>query len=330
MANKFLWRKIGNASSDDKSRTIDYTEAWEAESVIDYLKRASVLKKKNSLIYLNGVGHFWIESAKLTRLGEPQPQGKLQYTYDYVLRIASPEDIKNEKLPPWRYPPSDLTFGQVTEEVAVEWVYPPDSMIPVRLVNTAGVDIEAAGTKGLLELSFNYAVLNFDPNNCWMFVDKINAYDINVCDFFIPARCGMIKSLSSSEKIDYTDDNEEKWRYWDVKVNMILHPESWNKKYLNLGCHVWHGGSLQQLWYWIDNDGVTHYEPYSKYLEWVDNSGIDDGRGEPVTEPMFLNYNGTGISGFYAYKAVPTYVECSPYYPADFDFLDLPKTRGWR
>ena len=331
MGIRFLWKKLGDATANDKDRTIDWKECYEVDSLVDYIKVFGNMNRTGRVTFIPGVGHFWIDASKITRHGESMPGGKIQFTCDYTLRLCKKDDIGKQNYPPWRYPPSEITFGQSTEETAVQVIYPPDSLVPIRFTNTAGVNLEASGTKGLLDFSFSYAVQNFDPNNCWAFAEKINAFPIRVCDFVIPERCCMIKSLSANEKIDYLDNNEIKWKYWEIKVNMLLHPDTWNKDYLNLGTHVWSQHGLEQLWHWTDEQG-PHYEPYSKFLEWVDsgNSEERENRGEAVTEPMFLNKQGTGISGFQNYKAIPTYVSGSPYYPADFSFLNLPPTRNWR
>lgn len=326
----FLWRKFGNVSADDKDRTIEYTEAWEADSVIDYLKHASIIKKKGTLIYLAGVGYFWIDAAKISRLGEPKPNGRIQYTYDYTFRFPKPEDCGKQGVPPWGYPPTDITYEKATEEIAVEQIYPPNSLVPVRFCNSAGIMMEAAGTKGLMQLSFSYALKSFDQNLVWGFVEKINAYPIKIVNMNFPARTVRCDAISATEKIDYTDEKEIKWQYWEIKIQLLINPDTWNKQYLNVGCHVWTSGGLQQLWHWIDENGQTHFAPYSDFLTWANNDEQKENRGEAVTEPMFLNAAGTAISGFNGYQQIPTYKQGSQYYPADFSFLNLPQTRGWR
>ncbi len=326
-----LLKDVWTSGSTADAPNLVYQRLYRSDTIMDFVNFVSKAPLKDNIMQLDDIGPFWVDSVDFTKVTQ-QPNGEVLFTADYKLKTMNPSEVHfvRNNPPPWAQPVSDFSVSPATEEIAVEQIYPPNSLAPVRLCNSAGVALEASGYQGLCTISFSYNSLSFDPNAVWGFKSTVNAFNTLVCGMAFPPRTLLVDTYSGAEQIEYDEDGNIKWQYFKISVSLTANPKTWNKQYLNLGTHVWTNGGLEQLWKWIDDDGRTHFEPYSSFLHWIDNQRGDESRGEAITDPMFLNNNGTGISGFRGYQQIPTYVEGCPFYPADFSFLDLPATRGWR
>lgn len=333
---KRLSGMFGDMKSADQ-KTFDYIETYEVNSVTTYLKFLARLPSPKTLLTLylgnNMMIVAWCEGCDIRRLGAPLSGGRIQFTLTYNLSRPTKEDEANAEKPPWNYPVNDLSIDAVTEDISAEYYYPKNSLVPERFVNTAGVMLEAAGKVGMLQISFSYNVLEYDPNTAWRLISTVNAFPVKVVGYNFLQRELLLEKITAKEVKTYSTNEEGtetlKWSYWNVSVQFLANPRTWDKKYLNVGTHLLNasGTGLEQIWRW-NNESCAVYGSYSNYRSAVLGGLAYD--GEAVSEPMFLSSNGKVINGFYDGKQIPSYIEGSLFYPADWSALDIPKSLSWR
>lgn len=350
--------RLFNSGESNDSKNVSLNIDFEVNSVNQYINciRRSVRKNMTYSITdiynkQKAIGPFWIDSVDFSRL-TPMNNGRMQFTQTLKLRFPQwgAEIINNPDLPPWCYPPFDYQCTTAQENINIASIYPPNSDIPISFTNTAGVKLDASGTKSIMQISFNYNVYSFDQNLVWVYSNTVNRSGIWVYDTYYEPRTLYMQHIDSKEITEYdetnTGEDSIKWRYTNISVQMLFKPESWNEYYLNVGTKCWSDNGLEDIYSWRNSGGSVQYGPKSKYEEASKNGATI---GEAITEPMFLNNEGTGIAPFGGrfmhydaptatwkiikgtpYQQQETYVSGCPFYPTSWDYLELPQSKDYR
>lgn len=112
------------------------------------------------------------------------------------------------------------------------------SMYSIPFVNSAGVAMEAQGSRQILKMDFSYNVKDFDFEAPAYFMNKVNDRAITIAGVTYGPKTVLIQDIGAEYKIDYNEDASVKWTYWNVKISLLIDNRTFNKEYANLGTHV--------------------------------------------------------------------------------------------
>ena len=112
------------------------------------------------------------------------------------------------------------------------------SMFAVPFVNSAGVAMEAQGSRQILKIDFSYNVKDFDFEAPAYYMNKVNDREVTIAGVTYGPKTVLIQDIGAEYKIDYNDDATVKWTYWTVRISLLIDNRTFNKDYANLGMHV--------------------------------------------------------------------------------------------
>ena len=120
------------------------------------------------------------------------------------------------------------------------------SQIAVAFTNSAGLAMEAQGSRQILKLDFSYNVKDFDFQAPAYFMNKVNDSAIAIAGVTYGPKMVLIQDIGAEYKVDYNEDGSVKWSYWTIKLSLLIDNRSFNRDYANIGTHV------------IETDEVIH------------------------------------------------------------------------
>ena len=230
--------------------------------------------------------------------------------------------------------PYNFKMGSVSLDETPDEFYPCEGDIiepngansPLPFINTAGVFLEATRTRGLVQISFSYNVpmISFNINTCWQWIGKTNSSMITVAGITFGPRTLKIENLTFEYTRDELKDRFENpvvWQYYRCDVVLTADPQSFNRRYLNVGTSIIRDKALNQLYSWHNtSNGKREFGTYHEYPGGTGAEGLD-----AVTEPMFLTESGTGISPTDSTgRQIKTHRYGCMLIPANFALLGLP------
>ena len=326
--------KIVSASVDSGRKiTVEYLylldDPWEMVSLVDGYKR------KGSGIMLRAAGSYFygtVESVSFSRSGN-ETKGKYHVTSTMTITLGK-KTTTNENpcaIPakPYNFKISGATVDETSEvfyPCENDLVFAEGSNEAQPFVNTAGVHLEATRSRGMVQLSFSYnlATSFFNVGLVWQWLGKTNIATTTICGIIFGPRTVKIENLAydyTEDTVTNADETSTTWQYYKGDVTLSCDPQTWNKKYLNVGTSIVHGGKLQQLYTWYNK--TTSTNNYGTYHGYPGGTGAES--LDAVSDPMFLNAAGTGVAGFDASgRQTPSYRYGSLLIPSDFTGLYLP------
>ena len=279
--------------------------------------------------------YFEVNSVRIERVGSPMPDGYYQVKATFNLTLFK---LADQKVDPWDLPAYNYRCSSsgVEESVTNFFAASSDPLnssgvvgVQMPFVNTAGVPLQATRTRSLVAVSFSYNLRpeNFDVNAIWTYAGCVNSSAVTICGVTYAPFYVRLESISYEYCSD-EDQNGNKTYYWKCDVNLVADPRGYGKSYLNVGTHVIYtdnqgNTTLQRIWSWQDDNGNTVYGAYPLYAE----NGMTN--GEEVSENMFLNPQGTGLSPFSNGRQTPTYRQGCIHAIADLNNLHFPQDLPW-
>ncbi|MBQ9370650.1 MAG: hypothetical protein IJU03_00490 [Thermoguttaceae bacterium] len=313
----------------------EYDETYELDAASDFDAFLVSFKKRGGLVVerRNGLTfYFKIDSIAVERR-PPTSSGKLQVVATISVSLLKTSETT---IAPWELPPYDFRVSARSLEETTTRFYPGvgdliyggGSSNPQPLVNTAGARLRARSMRALalVEFAFNASATGFDPSVYWSAQGKINESTTTVCGLTFPPRTIRFDSFNaeySTESVETIDAGGETttttWRFYRIECALLANPRSYDQLFANVGARVLRNGALAQIWRWTDSSGAR----YGTYQE-CRNSNASD--GEPVADPVSLDFSGAQVS------PIATYRVGSPYEPIDFSALALPSAAPelWR
>lgn len=326
--------KIVSGSMDSARKiTVEYlyilSDPWEMVALVDGYKR------KGQGIVFRAHGFYYygtVESVSFARSGNTS-NGVFHVTATVTIALGHTSQTNTDPCAPPMKPYNFKISGASIDETS-EVFYPCEGDLlfasgsndPQPFTNTAGVHLEATRSRGMVQISFSYnlATTYFNVGLVWQWLGKTNIATTTICGIVFGPRTVKIENLSydyTEDTVTNPDESTTTWQYYRGDVSLSCDPQTWNKKYLNVGTSIVSGGKLQQLYTWYNKtSSVNAYGTYHGYPGGVTAESLD-----AVTDPMFLNASGTDISGFDSDgRQNQTYRYGSLLIPADFTGLYLP------
>ncbi len=138
--------------------------------------------------------------------------------------------------PPWKLKPDNIVFSYPETNIPFRAAYNnkgrlwkagtqntnnPIALIPV--TNTAGDPIDELKPVKNINISFTYAIKNFNPNQFFIYPNSVNKNEIKILGITIPAQTATITSLEPNYITVYEDNsNKAKWEYWSININILV------------------------------------------------------------------------------------------------------------
>lgn len=326
--------KIVSASIDSGRKiTVEYeyvlSDPWEMVALVDGYKR----KGQGMIFRAAGVYYYGtVESVSFSRSGDAVGGGyHVKATLTIALGSTSTTNVDPCAPPikPYNFKISGATVDETSEvfyPCENDLLFASGSNSPQPFTNTAGVHLEATRSRGMVQLSFAYnlATTYFNVGLVWQWLGKTNLATTTICGIAFGPRTVKIENLSfdyTEDTVKNADESETTWTYYRGEVALSCDPQTWNKKYLNVGNSIISGGKLQQLYTWYNKTSETNdYGTYHAYPGGTTTEALD-----AVTDPMFLSSDGSTIAGFDAGgRQNQTYRAGSLLIPADFTALRFP------
>lgn len=349
MAYQLLHRIVKGASAAENF-VKEYTEIWQLDSIDDFNPFMFSCKRKNSLVAEwsgSSISYFIVDSANITKR-QPMAGGKIQAEVAYRMHYL--EDF-SEIQPPWSLPAYNFRISSALNEESTSQFYPGEDDIwlnqsdsPFPFVNTAGVMLEGSTTFATAQITFSYAISTVTflqiQDWFWTLEGKINCDRVQICGMKFPPRTIRLESMNAeySELLapgtTYTKTTvvdgqtvvEEvtiepvNYHYYRVDVTLNANPRTWNQYFLNVGTHVNRDGVIARLWSWDDKNHAGM--AFGTYGDYISQEGLN---GQPVSEPVALNADGTNASGLgMDGRQLMTYRQGSMFEPISFQALAFP------
>lgn len=311
-------------------------------------------KGRVHLIEVDGVWcWFQIDSVSVERLGTAIPSSitgagtlragtflvRAELVMSLLKRGAEPDT------PPWELPAYRFRASPVPLETGIREFYPTAgdallgaagvfSAVPFPFVNTAGVPLDAKTTRPLTRFQFYY---NLEATAAgaagaaeflWFWPGHCNASAVRFAGIVFPPLTLLFESFSYEEcEEDYSYRRfaggaetavSGTWRYLKCRVSLLADPETFARSYANAGAHIAGKSGIERLWNWTAENGALAFGPYA--------AAKPHGDAQEVTETLFLNDTGTGLSPFGSDgRQVPTVRRGVVLEPLDFNLLGLPE-----
>ncbi len=320
---EYLGRRIlGGGVDDDNIRTCTFEEYYRLMNIDDLTTFVGYLPSSGMLVQYFPA--FRIKTCELNRISEPRSDHKVDISVKYKCSTLYECDVEKdqnnniltEMTPPWLWRIQNFQIVTESEKSTTYNVWPSESIVSVPLANSAGVLFDGTVSRGLAHISFSYNLQYVNPDSVWLYVFKTNAYPAVVAGLNFPERTLLINKIEIRKKYLYHRDGSIKYEYYNVSLELLADPQSFNKPFPNLGDHIMTQNGLARLWTW--GQGSC----YGTLAEYILSEATD---GEEVGEPVYLAKSGTCISPFVNGQQAPVYLIGSLFQPINYEFLKLPK-----
>ena len=244
--------------------------AWfQTDSVNVQREGQPIVKDGSTLIHVR-------VSLNLTMVSVPNEQG---YTY------------------PWDLPPYNFKIGtELLEQSAWDFLNTgANTWAEERepFVNTAGVPLQASVTRPLVRMTFSFNLYDIQPDWVYKWTGKVNNDVVDICG--ITFQPGMVKleslgfEVCTDTRPGEEDGEDEEIYYYKCDVSLLIDPQKFERQYLNVGTHIKDAnGNIRRLWC-AKNGNTIEYGTIDEII------GYEN--AEEVSENMFLNSTGTGVTG---------------------------------
>lgn len=208
------------------------------ENAIDVIS-LEVFPQKNSAHPLNASFKYYGNATV-----EPvDSEGKYwKAVLQYSTSNPNATDINGNKVTsdtePWKLLPDNISFTYPETTVPFDLAYNDKGELAVPVANSAGDAIPASRNVCSPQMTFTFAVKNWDVNNSIKYGDTINSSSINVCGLTIPSGAGLLRPPEASYITVYEDGSDKiKWQYYSVSVTIVfdIHGVLFLRKFLNVG-----------------------------------------------------------------------------------------------
>ena len=232
---------------------------------------------------------------------------------------------------PWQLPAFNYNVSSQDIERTIREIYDFEShqkiWYPRAFTNTAGSPLQANGTRSQSSIRFDYyaSVGGFNENFVHDFRGAINLNQVRVAGVNYPELMLRVDNLSAVPQESINMDGTVAYRYWKVSVQLAADPETFWRKWLNVGTMAGfkknrEGFTVnpQPIWTASNTDGRVSFGSRQQMLE------ISEENAEPISEPMFLDKEGglSPIDG--SGKQEPTYVKGLESMPVDLSIIGMP------
>ena len=228
-----------------------------------------------------------------------------KFYIDAVYRRVSDDD---EASAPWNLAPFNVRISGLEQVEPFRLAYNHKNQRCLPVVNTAGDPIEASTSNNLIEYNFSFYSEHYDEDNVDEYFNSINKNKQRLLGTPHAAGTLLITNLSVIPQITYEDDGyTEKWRYYQVDLNIRANKKGWNQELLNVGNRARFGDSkapetIYQV-YELDEttkrfktkpswvNAAAYYAMAKKYSEWYVKQYAADVANMPRTLPYEYGEN---------------------------------------
>jgi hypothetical protein len=342
-------------ASLEETRVLTMEKIYQV-TVAEFVPLTLSLPKKGQ-IHLIAVGGvrcwFQIESVSLERVGTLLPSaltGRETLRADTflvraLLKMSLLQEGADPSVPPWQLPCYRFRATPVPMKTTVRTFYPTRgdalfgagasvSLVPMPLVNTAGVPLAVDSSRVLTRFRFCYNLESTTANYaaaldwCWRWPGHCNATTVRFAGIEFPPLTLMFESFSfeyCEEPYSYeavVDGAQATvsgtWHYLKCEARLLADPLTFARNYLNVGAHTLSRSGIERLWNWTDATGKLVFGRYAEAAKHAD--------AQEVSENLFLDEAGSGISPFAEDgRQTPTYRCGVLEMPYDFNRLGLPE-----
>lgn len=278
----------------------------------DFIALCLYQPKKGQTVRIELDGYycwFQVESVSVEREGSPFTRGDktlihVRVKTELSLVTTEAEGGSSQYTFPWDLPPYNFKLSTELLQQSAWDFYSTVNQQREPFVNTAGVPLQAEVTRPLVRMSFSFNLYDIEPNWVHQWTGKVNNDTVKICG--ITFQPGMVKLESLGfEVCNDTVPSETEGAapdpiyYYKCDVSLLIDPQTFERQYLNVGVHYIKNGQLRRLWT-VNNSGTIIYGAIEDVIPYPNP--------EEVTDNMFLNGDGTAISGFdSAGRQIPTY-----------------------
>ena len=248
-------------------------------------------------------GWFQTDSVSIQREGTPfikrglkngEPENFTIIQVRVTLSLTMLTRTMQDYVYPWDLPPYNFKLGtELLEQSAWDFLNTgEDEWAQERepLVNTAGVPLQATVTRPLVRMTFSFNLYDIQPDWVYRWTGKVNNDFVVICGIGFEPGMLRLESLNfevCSETPPSAGGAEpEEISYYKCDVSLLIDPQKFERRYLNVGTHIRTPGGLRRLWCATHNGNLIYGT--------VD-SVIGFENAEEVSENMFLGPDGDNL-----------------------------------
>ena len=142
-----------------------------------------------------------------------------------------------EDTEPWDLLPEQISFTYPEIMVPFTHGYNDKGEAVIPVANSAGDPFIAEKPEKTIDISFTFAVKDWDLSNTFDFCNSINSTSVTICSFPIQVKSALLYKLEPTYMTVYDDDGEVKWQYWQINVAIKVDPKNvlLQRKFLDTG-----------------------------------------------------------------------------------------------
>ena len=148
------------------------------------------------------------------------------------------EMMENDELQPWFMPLRNYKVATVMIEESMDhlWDIKNDKPVSIPFRTSAGSEMTGVRQRPILQVSFDYDLVNFKEEYVTQFQNAINIKPVKIAGRKYKAGCVQISCINADEMQQELDDGSElKW--WRVSLVLQIDPKSWMREYINAGLY---------------------------------------------------------------------------------------------
>lgn len=174
--------------------------------------------------------NFRLMSGSITRTGNDK--GKWQGFWRGTYSSKTSLNISHIETDPWLLDAQNYTVDPFPIEIPMVGGYTQDGEYK-RLLNTAGCILQRTQTIYGASHKFIYCVHNNLPS--FPNIALVNSETCTIAGTTFQKHTSMLMPPSAAYRVDYTDSGTIKRSYWEISVEIRVHPKTWLTETLNVG-----------------------------------------------------------------------------------------------
>ena len=156
-----------------------------------------------------------------------------KFYIDATYRRISDDD---EASSPWNLAPFNISCNAVEQQVPFRLAYNSKNQRCIPVVNSAGDPIEEMTNEVIPQYSFSFYAQDYDIESVSEFSNSINSNSMRILGKKYKAGTLFLMPLNVSPLVTYEDDGyTEKWKYFQVDMQIRYREEGWKKLLQDIG-----------------------------------------------------------------------------------------------
>lgn len=194
---------------------------------------------------------------------------------------------------PWDMLPYDISISSIPVQVAAVKAYQDGDLqgapsLPIVIPGTnKPFNPPVVMSKWISVLKFSYNLRQFGLGWDRDYKDTTNLNAVTICDYPIPAGCGLLQTLDATYN-KVVDSQNRDTSYWKINASILVSssPKGFEKELLLAGYHFVEGGKVKPI------------KTYQGVLGAYDGGGVTakNANAEPISEAALLNLDGTLVA----------------------------------